>query len=182
MRSTCPILAVALLAACAPVEKRSELSSGAAVGTTRMAGPGDTVMEFRQTKPLPNAFGQADIFGRTTDAGTVTLRYLGVQNGRAIFERSDISISTDATTMNQTPMVVPHTSQTQMTGMIGTTPVAGSASTTSYSVVGPRPTSGYVSSARPIGIALAPGESTTAEGRTLTLVRISGNSIEYRVD
>lgn len=185
MRSSAliPVLFAALVAsACTPVEKRADLAGSASVGTTRTAGPGDTVMEFRLSKPLPNAFGQADIFGRTTDAGKVTVRFLGVQGGRAVFERSDISVETNATTMNQTPMMVPQTSQTQMSGMVGMTPVSGTATSTSYSYVGPRPTTGYVSAARPLAMTLAPGESVTAEGRTLTLIRINGSSIEYRID
>lgn len=182
MRSIAVVSVLALMtAACAPVDTKVELS-GIDVGTTRMGGPGDTVMEFRVTKPLPNAFGQADIFGRTTNAGNVSVRYLGNEGGRAVFERSDVSVESNATTMNQTPMLIPQTSETRVVGMVGGSPVSGSATSTSYSYVGPRPTTSYATAARPLGISLRPGESVSIEGRTLTVISIAGSSVQYRID
>lgn len=182
MRSTAMVSILAVMVgACSPVDKKVELS-GINTGTARMAGPGDTVMDFRVTKPLPNAFGQADIFGRTTSAGNVSVRYLGNQDGRAVFERSDISVESNATTMNQTPMMIPQTSETRVSGMIGSTPVSGNATSTSYSYVGPRPTTGYATASRPLEFALRPGESVRIEGRSLTVIGIAGTSVEYRVD
>ncbi|QFR33828.1 hypothetical protein [Ancylobacter sp. TS-1] len=174
------ILAV-MVGACSPIDKKVELS-GISAGAARMAGPGDTVMDFRVTKPLPNAFGQADIFGRTTNAGKVSVRYLGNQDGRAVFERSDVSVESNATTMNQTPMMIPQTSETRVSGMVGGTPVSGNATSTSYSYVGPRPTTSYATASRPLGIALRPGESVSIEGRSLTVIGIAGSSVEYRID
>lgn len=170
-----------LLAACAPVEKQATLS-GASIGAVRTAGPGDTVMEFDLKKPLPNAFGKADVFGRTTYAGRTSVRFVGAQSGVALFERSDLSVETDATTMSQTPLYVPHTTTTNISGTVGNAPFSGSASSTSYSVVGPRPSRSYTSASQPILIRLSAGQSVRIEGRSLTVVRVSPASVEYRID
>lgn len=61
------------------MQSRSDLVTNAGGGTL-IAGPGDTVMDFPLSRPLPNAFGQADIFGRRTNAGRTVVRFIGVQN------------------------------------------------------------------------------------------------------
>ncbi|MGQ4274952.1 hypothetical protein [Terrihabitans sp. B22-R8] len=174
--------AAALMAsACTPVERRTELTSAVA-GRELTAGPGDVVMEFKATKPLPNAFGSADIFGRTTDAGRTIVRFVGSQGRSAIFERSDISVESNATTMNQTPLVMPQTSHTNVQGMVGGTPVTATSTSTSYSVVGPRPTSSYATASAPIMISLAEGQSAPIQGRVLKVIQVSATSIVYSVN
>ncbi|MET3646297.1 hypothetical protein [Phyllobacterium ifriqiyense] len=174
-------LAAVIVSGCTPVATRTELVT-AAKNQQRSAGPGDVVMEFKSTKPLPNAFGKADLFGRTTDAGRTTVRYLGSSGNRAIFERQDISVETNATTMNQTPLILPTVSNTTLDGTIGNRAVSGTATSTSYSVVGPRPASQYITSASPIQITLSSGQSIKLQGKTLTVLRVSPGSVEYRVD
>lgn len=169
------------MAACAPVEKQATLS-GASIAAMRTAGRGDTVMQFDLKKPLPNAFGKADVFGRTTDAGRTTVRFLGAEGRVAVFERSDLSVETDATTMSQTPLYVPQTTRTTVSGTVGNAPFSGSASSTSYSVVGPRPSSSYASASQPILIRLGAGQSVRLEGHSLTVVRVGPASVEYRID
>ncbi len=174
-------VAVGLLAACREVERKTELQ-GALVGATRTAGPGDTVMEFKATKPLPNMVGKADIFGRTTDAGRTSLRYMGSRGAQAVFERSDVVVETNATTMNQTPLLVPEYSHARMDGTIGSQAVSARASSTSYTLVGPRPTFTYATAGKLIYIGLSAGQSTSIEGRKLTVLRVEPASVEYRVD
>lgn len=169
------------LAACAPVEKQATLA-GVSIGAVRVAGPGDTVMEFDLKKPLPNALGKADVFGRTTYAGRTSVHFVGSQAGVAVFERSDLSVETDATTMSQTPLHVPQTTTTNINGTVGNAPLSGSASSTSYSVVGPRPSRSYASASQPILIRLGAGQSVRIEGRILTVVRVGPASVEYRID
>ena len=89
----CPItfrLAVLIsalaLAACAPVETKTSLVTPV-TGSVMSAGPGDVVLSFQSRKALPNAFGKADLFGRTTNAGGTTVRFVGSQGGQAVFER-----------------------------------------------------------------------------------------------
>ncbi|GBD47028.1 hypothetical protein [Methylopila sp. Yamaguchi] len=148
----------------------------------RTAGPGDTVLDFRLSRPLPNAFGGADIFGRTTSAGRVVVRFLGVEGGRAALERSDLMIETNATTMNQTPLVVPHASRTTVAGMVDGRPVSGVATSTDYAVVGPRPTAQIATARTPIRLMLAAGQSVPVEGRTLRILQVQANSVTYRID
>jgi hypothetical protein len=169
------------LAACTAVEKRADLSSAVA-GRQLTAGPGDTVMDFRITKPLPNAFGKADIFGRRTDAGRTVVRFMGSQGRTAYFERSDVSLETNATTMNQTPMMIPQTSRTTMTGTIASTPVAATAESRSYSYIGPSPVSGYATASAPIGVPVAAGQTIQIQGRSLTVHQVTPASVTYSVN
>ena len=170
-----------LAAACSPVEKQATLATPS-VGTARSAGPGDTVLEFDLKKPLPNAFGKADLFGRTTYAGRTSVRFLGSEGSVAVFERSDLNVESDATTMSQTPLIIPQTSSTSMTGMVGHMPVSGTAESTSYSVVGPRPSRPYASAAQPLVIRLAAGQSVPIEGHTLSVIKVGAASVQYRID
>lgn len=98
-------------------------------------------MDFRSRRSLPNIVGKADLFRRTTDAGRTTVRYLGSQGGRAVFERSDIIVESTATTMSETPLIIPNTTTTSVSGTVGNMPVSGTARSTSYQVIGPRPSS-----------------------------------------
>jgi hypothetical protein len=169
-----------LLSACTPMERRADLA-GSATGGSLTAGIGDTVMDFQLTRPLPNAFGQADIFGRRTNAGRIVVRLVGIQGGAAVFERSDINVESNATTMNQTPLIVPQVSRTTVDGMVGRTSVSGTETTTSYSVVGPRPTQQVVSASRPVQIVLSAGQSAPIQGRTLQVLQVGSQSVSYSV-
>jgi len=179
IRITIFLLAPAL-AACAPIETKTMLLTPAD-GQVRSAGPGDTVIAFQMQRSLPNAFGHADIFGRTTNAGRTIVRYMGTQDSQAIFERSGIAVASDATTMNSSPFVIPQTSSTTMTGSVGTTPISGSSTTTSYQVVPPQGASEYAMAERPIQIRISDGQSVTMEGRTLRVIRVSPTSVDYVV-
>ncbi|WP_156951573.1 hypothetical protein [Ciceribacter selenitireducens] len=72
------LLATACLASCAPVETKTRLMSPAS-SRIRSAGPGDVVMSFQSRKALPNIVGGADIWGRTTNAGGTTVRFVGTR-------------------------------------------------------------------------------------------------------
>jgi hypothetical protein len=169
------------LAACSAIERKTELALSASPGQTMAAGPGDTVLDFKVTKSLPNAFGKADIFGRTADAGRIVVRYIKTENGQAIFERRDLIIESNKTTMTETPLVIPNTSTTVMNGYNGSRPVSGTATTTSYDVVGPRPTNSFAMNTAPIVIAVTPGETLAAEGHVLRLISAGNNSISYSI-
>lgn len=167
--------------ACTPIENRADLST-ASVGRPLTAGPGDTVMDFKITKPLPNAFGKADIFGRRTDAGRTVVRFIGGQGQTAFFERSDISVETNATTVNQTPMLIPQTTNTTMSGNVGGTLISGQATSRSYSYVGPQPVSGYATASAPIGLSVATGQTVQIQGRALTIHHVTPSSVTYSVN
>ena len=169
------------LAACAPVETKTSLVTPAASGTLS-AGPGDVVLNFQSRKALPNAFGKADLFGRTTNAGGTTVRFVGSQGGRAMFERTDVQVVSNATTMSETPLIVPSTTNTRVTGVVGHTPVTGQATSTSYRYIPARGSSQYATTQRPITFSLGSGEKTTVAGKTLRVVRVHPSSVEYRVE
>ena len=66
---------------------------------------GMPVFKVTRTSPLPNAFGKADIFGRTVDRGSVELRYQGqTPDGKLVFRLVDFDVRSNETTMNRTPM------------------------------------------------------------------------------
>lgn len=48
-------------------------------------------MDLEVAKSLPNVFGNADIFGRTTNAGRVTAQYASSQAKKATLIRKKLS-------------------------------------------------------------------------------------------
>jgi hypothetical protein len=67
-------------------------------------GVGSELVRIRKQRPLPNAFGFADIFGRQVDTGLVQLIYFGrAAEGRAMLRRIDVDILSTATTMSRSP-------------------------------------------------------------------------------
>jgi hypothetical protein len=116
-----------LLAGCSSIKHSSEVVQSR--GSALRAGPGDTIVTVNQRKSLPNAFGKADVFGRTTPTGMVTVQYLGAQGSRARFVRTGVVIETGATTMNSTPIIIPNYQTTTTTGMVGRVPVSGTSTT-----------------------------------------------------
>jgi len=96
-------LAVCLIVAtsgCAPVEMKAAADRPA--GET-YASAGDVVLKVQRTDNLPNAWGRADLFGRTRDRGFTELRYMGLgPQGMPVFRRRDVEIITNETTMSRT--------------------------------------------------------------------------------
>ena len=103
------------MAACSPVQDRSTVAAPAP-GQQATVGVGDIVFEIRRRESLPDEFGGADMFGRTRDTGRITLRYTGVQDGRAYFVRNDVNIDTNETTLSYMPTYVPVVKNAKTTG------------------------------------------------------------------
>jgi len=136
MFKTFGVLAFAMaLVGCGSIEQRSTIEQR--MGEPRFAGVGDVVLRVSTEKSLPNAFGKADIFGRTTPTGSTTLIYEGVQSGRAVFSRRSVDIDTRATTMNSSPIVISNSSTTAHSGQVGGVPFSGHSTTTGPTVVIP---------------------------------------------
>lgn len=127
MLRTLAIAAVIMAAACSPIQHTQQVSQP--TGATVMAGVGDEVLRISKETSLPNAFGNADAFGRTTPTGFTIVSYQGLQDGKALLLRRNIIVETGATTMNSTPLFIPNTTTTTVTGFAGTTPVYGTATT-----------------------------------------------------
>ncbi|MCM8734616.1 hypothetical protein M5E06_10460 [Azospirillum sp. A1-3] len=93
-------VAVLGLGACAPIEKRADITTPTA--GPQVAGVGDVMVRFNVTENLPNAFGASDIFGGRRDRGFVELRYAGMlPDGRVVLHRKDVEIMTNETTMSR---------------------------------------------------------------------------------
>ena len=92
-------LAVSSVAGCATVEQHTTLSRP--VNSEAFVSVGDVMVRVDVTEDLPNAFGRADIYGRTRARGFAEVRYMGLSpEGLAIFRRRDVDIQTNETTMN----------------------------------------------------------------------------------
>ena len=170
-----------MLGACGQVQREATLTTPS--GSERVAGPGDVVLDMKITKSLPNAFGKADLFGRTTDAGRVTIQYMGSDDGvSAKFQRITLLVETNETTMSRTPLIIPKTSTTSVNGTVGGSPFTATGTRTEYEVIGPRPAQGYAQSLPPINFTLRSGESISIEGRNITLLNVSKTNVVYRVN
>lgn len=127
IRNFAPVSILLLLMACASVQQTNRISQP--LGTEIVAGVGDTVLNITKEKNLPNVFGKADLFGRTTPTGMTYVQYLGVHNNKAIFKRKSVFIETGATTMNSTPLLIQNSATTTHSGLVGSTMYSGSSTT-----------------------------------------------------
>ncbi len=115
------LFAVALLVTgCGAIENSSRLVQ--TLDKPLVAGVGDAIIEIDTRESLPNIVGKADIFGRTRPTGKIFVIYLGLEQGRAAFERYTIRLQSGATTMNSSPIIIP---QTSTTTYVGSTSVGG---------------------------------------------------------
>ena len=133
-----------------------------------VAGVGDTIIEINTLESLPNIVGKADIFGRTRPTGKIFVTYLGLEQGRAVFERYTVRVLSNATTMNSSPIFIPQISTTTYTG---TTSVVGM--TPSGTISGSAISSGAATTTGP-PIVLPPSGSETRV--------ISNDRIRYSLD
>lgn len=102
---------------------------GQKVGVALEAYIGGQVFKITRTSPLPNAFGKADIFGRTVDRGSVELRYQGqAPDGKLVFRLVDIDTRSNETTMNRSQLSVT-TGQVNANSFAGATRARGTAYT-----------------------------------------------------
>lgn len=93
------IVTLSAILACSPVETRSGLDRPTGVS---FASAGDLLLRVNRQDDLPNAFGRADLFGRTRDRGYTEIRYMGLNaNGNPTFRRRDVEIATNETTMSR---------------------------------------------------------------------------------
>jgi hypothetical protein len=171
-----------VLTACGAIEYQSDLIKPAVTGRSYLAGVGDTVLDLKQTQSLPNAFGKADLFGRTRDAGRVTVRFVGLDGNQAVFVRQDVAIQSNETTLTQGPQIVPTYQGSTVYGSIGAVPVSGNSETWGIGWVPPANAYSYPMQAGQLQLATPVGGSVLVEGRRLHVLRSLGDAIEYSVD
>lgn len=176
-----------LLFACAPITQKNTLVQEP--NKTKYAGVGDVIIKITKSKPLKNAFGNADIFGRTTDAGYIELRFAGVEEtGEIVLFRKDIDIISNETTMSRSGLsITSSNSNTSATGNYYGTNSTGqinvNANTQTQSVM-VQPTQEY-HIAVPSGsfaIRLRPGETMLPfAGHLLEIIHAERYSLKYRI-
>jgi len=127
MKSFFLLALIIVMVGCSSIKHKTTLSEP--LGEVRIAGVGDVVLKATSEKSLPNAFGKADIFGRTTPTEITKVIFEGVQEGKVYFSRQSVDIETGATTMNSTPIVVSNDSTTTHTGNIGSLHYSGRSTT-----------------------------------------------------
>lgn len=171
--------AVLLLAACGQIEDRSAMVRPVRPNQQLTAGVGDVVFDLRQRESLPNITGHADVFGRTRDTGHITLRYAGAKDGRAYFVRNDVSIDTNETTMSRSPLIIPTTQVSSMSGYAGSVPVSATSTTTGMEVIPPAPVSRIISQTGGLVVSAPIGGNLRIEGHTVTVVSADQGSVTY---
>jgi hypothetical protein len=124
------VLSALALAGCGAVQQQTKISTP--VGQSVTAGVGDVVLRSEGRESMPNAFGGADIFGRTRPTGFSTVQFGGMQGNKVVLIRSSVVTQSDATTMNSTgtilatrndAMYIPPTGSVQTSASQPTMPV-----------------------------------------------------------
>ena len=171
-----------MLPACGAIEYQSDLIKPAVTGRPGMAGVGDTVMDMKLTQSLPNAFGKADLFGRTRDAGRMTVRLVGADGNHAVFVRQDVAIQSNESTMTRSPLVGGTLATSSVSGKVGNVPVSATRSTaglTSLPAVTPY---SYPIQAGQVQIVVPVGGMAMVAGRRLKVLRAVEGGVEYSVE
>lgn len=150
------------------------------MGGKNVAGVGDAVLTVENSESLPNAFGGADIFGRTRPTGTTTVYYTGYRGGKAQFNRRDVLIQSDKTTMNSTPVVVNPSTQTYYSGNVGGVFYSGNSSTSAYPIIVPPNTpQDRVAGIRDLNLSVGIDEQVVVAGKTFTVLAADANQVTY---
>ena len=171
----------AVLSACGAIEYQSSLAKPAVMGRPYVAGMGDTVLDIKLTQSLPNDFGRADLFGRTRDAGRVTVRFVGLDGDQAMFVRQDVTIQSNETTRTQGPLAVPTYQASTVNGNVGGLPVSGTRNSFGLVFVAPTPAYSYPIQSGQIQMTAPIGGALLVEGRRVRILRTVDGGIEYVV-
>ena len=92
------------VAGCAQVQQRQQLAEP--IGLVMRTPVGGTIATIMKDRDLPNAFGRADIYGRTVDAGFTRLIYRGRNaDGSVLVEQVNVDIQSNASTMTRAPVI-----------------------------------------------------------------------------
>jgi hypothetical protein len=171
-----------LLAGCAPVQQQTILATP--IGQSPTAGVGDVVLRAEGRENMPNAFGRADLFGRTRPAGFTTIQYGGMQGNKVVLLREGVTTQSDATTMNSTPLIVPTQQQSMISGNVGGAPVSATATSNGMAYIPPSGSSSVNSaqSTIPIVIDWHANPRVPAAGRVIVIEAATPTSLTYRIE
>jgi hypothetical protein len=182
MRREFSLLFAGLLSGCASVQQQSVVATP--VGQSLVAGIGDTVLRAEGRESMPNAFGRADIFGRTRPTGFTTIQYGGLQGNKVVLLRSGVVTQSDATTMNSTPLILPTESQTNVSGIVGSRPVSGTATTTAMVYIPPAGSTSVSSQQGtiPVVVDWRVNPRVPMAGQTIIIESANSTSLQYHVE
>jgi hypothetical protein len=170
------------LVGCASIQQQNVVST--AVGQSLTAGIGDVVLRVEGRESMPNAFGRADLFGRTRPTGFTTIQYGGMQGDKIVLLRGGLTRQSDATTMNSTPLLVPTQQQTMMSGNVGSAPVAATATTTGMAYIPPTGSTSVTMAQPtiPIVVDWHSNPRVPAAGRMIIIETATPTSLVYRIE
>jgi hypothetical protein len=182
MRSLLVISVCALFVGCASVQQQTITSTP--IAQSLVAGVGDVVLRAEGRESMPNAFGNADIFGRTRPTGFSTVQYGGLQGGKVVLLRSGVVTQSGATTLNSTPLIVPTQQQTTISGTVGNRPVYGSATTTGAAYIPPTGSTSISSQQPtiPILVDWRTNPGVPALGKTIVIESADATSLNYHIE
>ena len=156
-----------------------------AMNSVLRAGVGDVVLQLKTSKSLPNAWGNADIFGRTTPTGMVVIQYAGLENGNPAFYRSGSIIETNATTMNSSGFFLPNTNTTYLSGTSysasGLGSYTGTATTTGSTYIPPKGSHAQQMqlATTKIVLDLNQDKHLLVEGKKISVITATSSMVEY---
>jgi hypothetical protein len=92
------------VAGCAQVQQRQQLAEP--VGPVLRTPVRGTIATIKKDRDLPNAFGRADMYGRTVDAGFTRIIYRGRDaDGSVLVEQVNVDVQSNASTMTRAPVI-----------------------------------------------------------------------------
>ncbi len=172
------------LSACGDIQDHSATkASSISAGGEYIAGIGDAVLTIENSESLPNAFGGADIFGRTRPTGTTTVYFHGVSNGKAQFVRRDVLIHSEKTTMNSSPTVINPSTQSTFSGNVAGIPYSGTSSTNAYPIILPPNTpQDRVAGVRDLNIEVPIGQQIVVAGSKITITTANAAQVNFTIN
>lgn len=176
------LTAGALVAGCGVIQEQSRISTP--VGQRLTAGVGDVMLRSESRENMPNAFGGADMFGRTRPTGISTVQFGGMQGDKVVLLRGGVITQSNATTLNSTPLVVPTQQNTVVTGNVGVAPFSANATTTEMTYI---PATGSTDmhsqqATVPIVIDWRANPRIPAAGRMIVIEAATPTALQYHVE
>lgn len=180
------VIAISLISACGSLESSQRIETGGTeVGGVMIAGIGDTILEIKKEESLPNIFGKADVYGRKRPTGVIYLVYAGISDGMASFTRRDISITSEKTAMNSSPIIIPNTNTSTVSGYANGEPVYGTVTTSAPpTVVQGAVPADKITGVNELLLRVTPtsSDALVVEGHMLKVIEATENIVRYTIE
>lgn len=179
------VVFILFLAGCGSIEQSQRVNAGGSeVGGILIAGLGDTLLEIKKEESMPNAYGKADIFGRKRATGVTYLVYAGVSDSKAAFYRRDVTINSQKTTMNSSPVVINNNSTSTVNAYSNGQAVSGTVMTTAApTILPPISPSDEITAVSDILLTVSPGsdDALLVEGHLINVISATENMVSYSI-